>query len=273
MHMLAVQLKEVATKTELENLKRCFETLDKKSDGKLDPDEVHQQFVELKHRVTRNQVEDMIWEADEDCDRVINWPEFQQLFYRCRQDRTGTEPHSLFHLIEFMMQDADGGGTVSISECIGMMYLRYGKDLVEKQVRNMFDQKDIDENKDLTFTEFHRQLLKAQKANAQQAQQEYGEQMEKNECMRSFSPLGARSRRVSTDPLGYGFRLSTSSPRSPSPKNEKKKVQSRLLRPTTASLGHRGFSVTVNITHAGRGRGASRSKTPQGSTTPSPSRR
>jgi hypothetical protein len=31
----------------------------------------------------------MIWEVDEDCDRAVKWPEFQQMYHRCRHDKTG----------------------------------------------------------------------------------------------------------------------------------------------------------------------------------------
>lgn len=35
------------------------------------------------------EVEDMIWEVDEDCDQALTWPEFQAMYQRCRNDQTG----------------------------------------------------------------------------------------------------------------------------------------------------------------------------------------
>lgn len=31
----------------------------------------------------------MIWEVDEDCDGFVNWPEFQAMWQRCREDKAG----------------------------------------------------------------------------------------------------------------------------------------------------------------------------------------
>ena len=31
----------------------------------------------------------MIWEVDDDCDKRVNWNEFQAMFMRCRNDKTG----------------------------------------------------------------------------------------------------------------------------------------------------------------------------------------
>lgn len=31
----------------------------------------------------------MIWEVDEDCDGAVSWTEFQAMYHRCRNDRTG----------------------------------------------------------------------------------------------------------------------------------------------------------------------------------------
>jgi hypothetical protein len=35
------------------------------------------------------EVEDMIWEVDKDCDGLVDWPEFQAMWGRCRQDKAG----------------------------------------------------------------------------------------------------------------------------------------------------------------------------------------
>jgi hypothetical protein len=35
------------------------------------------------------EIDDMLWEVDEDCDRAVKWPEFQQMYHRCRHDKTG----------------------------------------------------------------------------------------------------------------------------------------------------------------------------------------
>ncbi len=33
----------------------------------------------------------MIWEVDEDCDQGLNWAEFQAMYHRCNNDKTGRQ--------------------------------------------------------------------------------------------------------------------------------------------------------------------------------------
>ena len=37
----------------------------------------------------QSEVEDLIWEVDEDCDGLVNWAEFQRMWQRCQEDRAG----------------------------------------------------------------------------------------------------------------------------------------------------------------------------------------
>ena len=77
----------------------------------------------------QSDIEDMIWEVDDDCDRKVTWPEFQSMFARCRNDKTGAslltwrkqrpltsapgyEPRRLYNVAEFLMNDKDGNGNV-----------------------------------------------------------------------------------------------------------------------------------------------------------------
>jgi hypothetical protein len=55
----------------------------------------------------------MIWEVDDDVDGCIDWDEFRGAYARCVADKQCTEPSQLFHLIQFLLSDAEGGATVS----------------------------------------------------------------------------------------------------------------------------------------------------------------
>ena len=91
----------------------------------------------------------MIWEIDDDCDKCVNWHEFQAMFYRCRGDKTGAfvagvvstfsefscylllnigyEPRRFFNVVEFLLNDKDDSGSVSLEEATQILYLRFGK--------------------------------------------------------------------------------------------------------------------------------------------------
>ena len=100
-----------------------------------------------------SEVEDIIWEVDEDCDGLVDWNNFVLMYcapatpllvsyvyliivllppparvcnhssryYRCRSDKSGCEPKRRFTLAEFMIYDKDGSGTVNEDECMEMM--------------------------------------------------------------------------------------------------------------------------------------------------------
>ena len=74
--------------------------------------------------------------------------------HRCRVDQTGTvrgdisarssisssvsrriagyEPRRLFNIVEFIMNDRDGSGSVSVEEATQILYLRFGNGLLDK---------------------------------------------------------------------------------------------------------------------------------------------
>uniref|UniRef100_A0A7S0YTP4 EF-hand domain-containing protein n=1 Tax=Hemiselmis tepida TaxID=464990 RepID=A0A7S0YTP4_9CRYP len=146
-------------RTELESIKRVFERLDRKNDGKICRDEISQQFEILGYRPKKHtdygtsEVVDMIWEVDEDCDGMIDWENFIQLYVRCRKDKSGCEPKRLFNLIEFMINDKDGSGTINEDEVMEVLYHRYGKEAMQKMTDEVF-KNDRDGDKELDFQDF-----------------------------------------------------------------------------------------------------------------------
>ena len=44
--------------------------------------ELNDQLIKLDYRAKRVEVEDMIWEVDEDCDHAVSWDEFKLMFHR-----------------------------------------------------------------------------------------------------------------------------------------------------------------------------------------------
>jgi uncharacterized protein YhaN len=46
----------------------------------------------LKQKLSKKDVEEMIWECDEDLDGCLNWDEFRLMFSRNLMDKSGLEP-------------------------------------------------------------------------------------------------------------------------------------------------------------------------------------
>ena len=90
------------TKLDIEALQRVFRQLDSTSRGKIGPDDLALAFERLDYEppaITdfgNSEIEDMIWEVDEDADGFIDWPNFVLLYGRARVDKASREPRRLF---------------------------------------------------------------------------------------------------------------------------------------------------------------------------------
>jgi len=104
----------------------------------------------------RSEVQNMIWEVDENLDECVDWEEFKLMYERNIADKTGLEPFQLFNVVQFMMYDKDNSGSVSIDETMSMLYQRYGKQRLESELQKLFgdDLKTADGDGELSFQEY-----------------------------------------------------------------------------------------------------------------------
>merc|ERR1712087_49114 len=145
--------KEYNEKQELENLQRVFKRLDKNNDKRVDAEELWSNLKFLGSKLKRTEVDDMIWEIDEDRDGCVSWEECKAAYYRVKDDREGWEPRRFFNVVEFMMHDKDNSGTIDTDECLEIMFRRFGKEGIEHKMKQ-FMAADQDGVPDITFTEF-----------------------------------------------------------------------------------------------------------------------
>ena len=104
----------------------------------------------------------MIWEVDEDCDGMVSWLEFKNMYTRGRDDKTGYEPRGLFNVVEFVMNDKKGAGFISLEEAMEIMYLRYGRQMLDSQLEEVFGTSDLNSGKLYSLTEFKQCLHASQ---------------------------------------------------------------------------------------------------------------
>mmetsp|Transcript_6627 Transcript_6627/g.26987 ORF Transcript_6627/g.26987 Transcript_6627/m.26987 type:complete len:107 (+) Transcript_6627:227-547(+) len=100
--MAQVARERFARRNEEEELRKAFERLDSTGDGKIDAEELFSLFKWLNHKTSKFEVEDIIWEVDDDGDKCINWLEFQAMYRRCRNDSSGALinfPKTTFHVL------------------------------------------------------------------------------------------------------------------------------------------------------------------------------
>ncbi len=86
--------------------------------------DIHEMLLHLNQKTNRKEVEEMVWEVDEDLDNHISWNDFRLMYNRNLTDRTGLEPSKLFHLVQFLIYDKNENNRVSVDETMHMLYAR-----------------------------------------------------------------------------------------------------------------------------------------------------
>ena len=155
---------------ELESLRRTFKRINKRSDGKICTADLMEEMQFLGHKITEKEAALTIWEVDDDNDGSLDWEEFKTMFFRVRDDDTGCEPRKMFNLVDFLMLDKNHTGAVDMDECITVLYVRFGKDLVEMQHKAMKAEDhptmkvDAANEKNVNFSFFNEILRRCKKA-------------------------------------------------------------------------------------------------------------
>lgn len=81
---------------------------------KFDKKDIIRILTELNFPFSKPEVDQWIWEVDEDLDGSINEYEFTLMYKRCIFDKTWLEPRNLFNLVQFLMYDLAGRGKITV---------------------------------------------------------------------------------------------------------------------------------------------------------------
>ncbi|KAJ8309338.1 hypothetical protein KUTeg_014212 [Tegillarca granosa] len=134
---LAMMVKTMASSDNEDELREAFKIFDRDNSGGINAAELKQVMAVIGEKLTDEEVECMIVEADEDGDGEENLSEDQIKEFR--------EAFSLF--------DSDGGGTISGSE-LGTVMRSLGQNPTEMELEAMIKEVDQDGNGEIDFEEF-----------------------------------------------------------------------------------------------------------------------
>ena len=88
-------------------------------------------LTELNFPYSKPEVDQWIWEVDEDLDGCVNEYEFTLMYKRCIFDKTGLEPRNLFNLVQFLMYDLGCRGKITVEDTLELIYVRDSSKLEE----------------------------------------------------------------------------------------------------------------------------------------------
>ena len=60
------------------------------------------------------------------------------MYKRCIIDKSGLEPKSLFHMIQFLMYCKKDKFTVTVEDTLELLYVRLGRDDLNAKIKDLF---------------------------------------------------------------------------------------------------------------------------------------
>ena len=99
----------------------------------------------LCNEFAKDELDNMIWEADENLDGYVSEDEFENMYKKCISDENEEEGKKLFYLIQFLMYDKDGKHEITVEDTLEILCARYQNN-VDQALDSIFDIEKIDEN-------------------------------------------------------------------------------------------------------------------------------
>ena len=94
------------------------------------------QFLGLKP--SKSEVEQIIWEVDDDLDGKVSKAEYQTMYKRCISDPNDLEPRKMFNLVQFLMYDKSFKGRVTVEETLQILFVRHGRKNLDEEIKHIF---------------------------------------------------------------------------------------------------------------------------------------
>ena len=92
----------------------------------------------LCEEYAKDDLDTMIWEADQNLDGYVSEKEFENLYKKCITDEKTEETKKLFYLIQFLMYDKDEKHTITVEDTLEILCARYPNN-VDQVIDSIFD--------------------------------------------------------------------------------------------------------------------------------------
>ena len=121
------------------------EKKEKKSNKRFSRKALRKIIRKLCNEFAKDELDYMIWEADENLDGYVSEDEFENMYKKCISDENEEEGKKLFYLIQFLMYDKDEKHEITVEDILEILCARHQNN-VDEVLDSIFDIEKIDKN-------------------------------------------------------------------------------------------------------------------------------
>ena len=125
------------------------EDLEEKKSNNTPPKKFSQKALrkiirKLCNEFAKDELDNMIWEVDENLDGYISEDEFENMYKKCITDENEEESKKLFYLTQFLMYDKDQKHEITVEDTLEILCARHQNN-VDQALDAIFDIEKVDE--------------------------------------------------------------------------------------------------------------------------------
>ena len=125
------------------------EDLEEKKSNNTPPKKFSQKALrkiirKLCNEFAKDELDNMIWEVDENLDGYISEDEFENMYKKCITDENEEESKKLFYLTQFLMYDKDQKHEITVEDTLEILCARHQNN-VDQALDAIFDIEIVDE--------------------------------------------------------------------------------------------------------------------------------
>ena len=128
--------------------KSKIETISKKTNSsqkkKFSQKALRKIIRKLCNEFAKDELDNMIWEVDENLDGYISEDEFENMYKKCITDENEEESKKLFYLTQFLMYDKDQKHEITVEDTLEILCARHQNN-VDQVLDAIFDIEKVDE--------------------------------------------------------------------------------------------------------------------------------